>query len=174
MSILSRFVNRLHPHRLHRDVHDEVEFHIDMRTKANLKTGLTSEAARDQAHRQFGDLEAVMAEMRQERLASLVAMFTLMAALAVFVMSWIAQQQLARMDLMMPAAPTAPRLLPPATLQEALRDPHRPRGAQLPPPPGPGPTWEQYVKQTKAFEALEKEPGRYSPGRMFNDNGQTR
>jgi hypothetical protein len=144
-----------------------------MRTKRYLKSGLTAEEAREQAHQQFGDVEAVMAEMRRERLASWVAVFTLMAALAVCAMSWIAQRQLAQMDLIMPVAPAAPRVLPAATLQEALRGPHRPRSAQPLPPPGPGPTWEQYVKQTKAFEALERGPGRYSPGRMFDDNGQT-
>ena len=129
-----------------------------------MKTGLNAGEATKQVHQQFGDVEVVLAAMRQKRLASPAVMFTSTAVLAVVAMIWIAQQQLTRTDLRMPAAPAAPRLLPPATLQEAAQDPRHPRALPPPPGPGPGPTWEQYVKQTKAFEVLQKGPGTYSPG----------
>ena len=38
------------------DVHDELAFHLDMRTTELIATGLSPEAARAEALRQFGDV----------------------------------------------------------------------------------------------------------------------
>jgi predicted permease len=45
--------------RVEREVDTEIEFHIDMRTRKLIKSGLTPAAAREEALRQFGDLSSV-------------------------------------------------------------------------------------------------------------------
>jgi putative ABC transport system permease protein len=53
-----------------RDVNDEFSFHLDTRTDALMASGLSAEAARAQAQREFGDPQRVahIAVARQERL----------------------------------------------------------------------------------------------------------
>ncbi|HEY7893711.1 MAG TPA: ABC transporter permease [Gemmatimonadaceae bacterium] len=50
------------PHRVTRDVDDEIEFHLAMRIAKLIARGLDPAAARAQALRQFGDASAVRAE----------------------------------------------------------------------------------------------------------------
>jgi hypothetical protein len=161
MSILSRFANRLWPRRLARDLQDEVEFHIDMRVSEHLTAGMSAAEATKEAHQQFGHIDSVVADMRQERLASAPMLFA-MSALVVAVVLWIVQQRFASTERRLPAVAAAP----------IFRDPNRTIRSEPPPRPGPGPTWEQFVRQTRAFEALQKGPGTYRPGRLIDDKGR--
>ncbi len=162
MSILTRFANRLWPRRLARELEDEVEFHIAMRTSEHLKAGMSAGEATQEARQQFGDIDAVIADMRKERLAPLT-LFTMTVLVVAVVLIWVAEQRIGSTDLRMPAAPAAP----------LIRDPDRPSGFAPPPPPGRGPTWEQYVKQANAFKALQQGPGVYSPRQGPRDKPQT-
>jgi predicted permease len=59
-----RPVFRLGGHeRVEREVDDELRFHLEERTKKLMAAGLPSGAAREQARRQFGDVDAVRAEV---------------------------------------------------------------------------------------------------------------
>ncbi|MGH7524700.1 MAG: ABC transporter permease, partial [Gemmatimonadales bacterium] len=49
----------LRPDHLARDIDDELAFHVDMRTRKLMATGMDAEAARREALRQFGDLRHV-------------------------------------------------------------------------------------------------------------------
>src|SRR4051812_9394801 len=51
----------------HRDVGDELRFHIDMRTKEFMQSGLSEDDARRAAAAAFGDLTAIDAELRIAR-----------------------------------------------------------------------------------------------------------
>jgi len=64
MSIVTRLLNRLRLTRLDRDIHDEVAFHIEMRTNQHVTAGMTSDEAKARARQQFGDVSTVEAEMR--------------------------------------------------------------------------------------------------------------
>ncbi len=162
MSILTRLANRLWPRRLARDLQEEVEFHIDMRVSEHLKAGMSADEATKEAHQQFGHIELVVADMRNERLASMRMLFAMSALAAVVMVLWIVQHRMGTTDLRMPAVAAAP----------IFRDPNRPTSSAPPPRPQPGPTWEQFVRQTKAFEALQKGPGTYRPGRLLDDKGR--
>lgn len=48
--------------RVHRDVDEEMEFHLSMRTQKLIKLGLSPDAARDEALKQFGDVATVRTE----------------------------------------------------------------------------------------------------------------
>jgi predicted permease len=50
------------PRRVERDVDEEIDFHIEMRTRRLVDAGLDPAAARAQALRRFGDLSAVRSE----------------------------------------------------------------------------------------------------------------
>src|SRR5688572_8344631 len=154
MSILTRFANRLWPRRLARDLQDEVEFHIDMRVDEHLKAGMSADEATKEAHQQFGHIDLVVADMRKERLPSATLLFAMSALVVAAVVLWIVQQRLASPNLRLPAVAAAP----------VFRDPNRLTGSAPPPRPRPGPTWEQFVRQTRAFEALQQGPGTYRPG----------
>jgi hypothetical protein len=161
MSVLTRFMNRLWPGRLARDLQDEVEFHIAMRASEHVKAGMSPNDATKEARQQFGDIETVVADMRKERLASMAVVLTVTSLLAVGAILWIAQQRI-RTDARIPVVRAV----------TIFKDPNlRPRSSP-PPRPRPGPTWDQFAKQAKAFEALQTGPGRYSPGRMFDDEGR--
>jgi hypothetical protein len=164
MSMLTRLANRVRPQRLGRDLHDEVQFHIEMRAQQNQTDGTHPDEATTQAQQQFGDVDAVVAAMRKERMASTTQLLTITACVVAVVVMWIGQERKRSGDLMMPAPPAAP----------AVRDPEQLSGLPPPPRPGPGPTWDQYVKQTKAFEALQKGPGTYAPGRVVYDKAHSR
>ena len=167
MSILSRFMNRLWPRRLARDLEDEVEFHIDMRASEFLKAGMSVDDATKEAHQQFGDVETVVASMRKERLASSPMLFATTAVLIAVVMLWIAQQQMGGGDSELPQVRSV----------SIFKDPNLPTGSPPPPPPppprdGPGPQWFRFNRHTNAFEAIHKGPGTYSPGRLLDDEGR--
>ena len=51
------------------DVSDEIRFHLDMRAQELIDQGVPPEEARREARRQFGDVTAIEAECRDERLA---------------------------------------------------------------------------------------------------------
>src|SRR5215211_7917450 len=146
MSILNRFANRVWGRHLARDLEDEVTFHIDMRTTENLRTGVSLEKATTDARKQFGDVEAVMANMRKARVTSTMFL-TMTAVLIAGVVSWHTQQQ---------AAITHPTL-PPVRAVSIFIDPNLQKRSPPPRPPAP-PTWSQFVKQTKAFEVLQSGP----------------
>ena len=162
MSIFSRFINRVWPGRLARDLRDEVEFHIHMRADENRNAGMDDIEAVKQARRQFGDIGSVVSDMRKERLASTPMLFAMSALVLAVVVVWIVQQRMASSELR----------LPPVRGVSIFRDPNRVMGSPPPPRPGPGPTWTQFVKQSKAFEALQKGPGVYAPGRLIDDEGK--
>ncbi|HYK22386.1 MAG TPA: permease prefix domain 1-containing protein [Pyrinomonadaceae bacterium] len=46
-----------HPEQIAREVEEELRFHIEKRTAANLETGMTTDEARVAARRSFGDLQ---------------------------------------------------------------------------------------------------------------------
>src|SRR4051812_25620854 len=52
---------------IERQLDDEVRYHIDRQTELNLKAGMSSDAARRQAMLQFGGLEQVKEECRDQR-----------------------------------------------------------------------------------------------------------
>ena len=162
MSIVTRFMNRFWPSRLARDLQDEVEFHIAMRAGEHVKAGLSPNEAAKEARQQFGDIEMIVADMRKERLASMAVVLTFISFLAVAAILWIAQQRMRSTDSRMPVVRAV----------TIFKDPNLRSRSSPPPRPGPGPTWDQFVKQTKAFEALQTGPGRYSPGRMIDDEGR--
>jgi hypothetical protein len=140
MSMFTRFTNRLRPRGLNRDLRDEVEFHIEMRANEHLKAGMSRGEAIKEAHQQFGDMDSVIADMREARLSSkmiLVAMTALLVATVVF---WIAQRQIGSTDLMAPALPAAP----------VIRDLDL-RSGSPPPPPRP-PTCEEYLAKVKTHQ----------------------
>ena len=162
MSILGRFINRVWPGRLARDLQEEVEFHVDMRAKENRSAGMDEDEAARHALRQFGDIDSVVSDMRRERLASMPALFAMSALVLAVVVVWIVQRRMASTELR----------LPPVAAVSIFRDPDRVMGSPPPPRPGPGPTWTQFVRQSKAFEALQKGPGVYAPGRLIDDEGR--
>jgi hypothetical protein len=133
-----------------------------MRTNEHLNSGLGLDEAAAYAQRQFGDPDMAVSGMRQARISSLVTLFAMTAVLMTMVMFWVMQQRTRSMttDLQLPAAPVAPRMKNPDQLSTLRRPPPR---------PAPPPTWEQYMKQTKAFEALQKGPGTYSPGKPLHE-----
>jgi len=60
-----------------REVEDELQFHIELRTRDNIAAGMSPEDAVADAMRRFGDLEnirAVCEEIRRERLAGVMKM----------------------------------------------------------------------------------------------------
>jgi hypothetical protein len=153
MSIFTRLANRLLPRRLERDLRDEVEFHIELRSNQHLKRGMSADEATRRAHQQFGDINVVMSQMRQARMSSVTALVTLTSLLVGFALLYVVMQRMDTTDLRIPQPPAAP----------LVRDIDRPSGSPPPPPPGRGPTWEEYVSQANAFKALQQGPGTYSP-----------
>ena len=63
MSWIKRTVNfinaRRHPDEVTREVETELRFHIEMRTRANIKSGMKPEDAQTAAAQSFGDFERV-------------------------------------------------------------------------------------------------------------------
>ena len=53
------FSLRVGPSHVARELDDELAFHLDMRTKRLIESGMTPDAARAEALRQFGDLQSV-------------------------------------------------------------------------------------------------------------------
>jgi hypothetical protein len=168
MSLLTRLANRVWPRRLARDLEDEVVFHIDMRAGEHVKNGMSADDATKKAHQQFGDVDTVVASMRQERLASSPMLFATTAVLIAVVLLWIAQHQLSGGD----------SELPQVRAVSIFKDPNLPPTGSPPRPPPPpprrelGPPWFRFNRQTNAYEPIEKGPGVYSPGRLLDDKGR--
>jgi hypothetical protein len=155
MSIFTRFTNRMWPNRLNRDLRDEVEFHIDMRANEHLKAGRSKGEAIKEARQQFGDVDSVIADMREARLSSTTMLVAMTALLAVSVAFWIAQGEIRSPDLMTPALPAAP----------VMRDLDR-RSGSPPPPPRP-PTCEEYLAKVKTHQINPR--SRFDRCGAFND-----
>ena len=72
MSRISRFIFALRGGQLQRDVHDEVEFHIEMKTRELVALGVPEADARARARRQFGNVAAIEDRTRDvDRMPSL-------------------------------------------------------------------------------------------------------
>jgi hypothetical protein len=140
MSIFTRFTNRMWPSRLTRDLRDEVDSHIEMRSNEHLKAGMSKGEAIKEAHQQFGDIDSVIAGMREARLSSTTMLVAMTALLVATVVIWIAQRQIRSTDLLVPALPAAP----------VMRD-FDLRSSSPPPPPRP-PTCEEYLAQVKTHQ----------------------
>src|SRR5205823_2126503 len=52
---LNRLSNLLRRDELSRGIDEELEFHLDARTRDNVKTGMSRDAARDDARKRFGN-----------------------------------------------------------------------------------------------------------------------
>lgn len=128
------------------DLHTEVQFHIDMRTERHVNAGLTPEDAEALARTQFGDVEAVMDEMRRARLrSSSVAVIILGSASIIASAIWMLS--LANAPVVFPGIADVPR-----PMQFVKRPP--------PPRPGPGPTWEEFVAKVNTFGDGKRESRR--------------
>ncbi|HEY4303163.1 MAG TPA: ABC transporter permease [Gemmatimonadaceae bacterium] len=64
---MKRTFRRSDPHNASRDVGDEIDFHLDMRTREFIAAGMSPEDARAAAARAFGDAAAIDAELRVAR-----------------------------------------------------------------------------------------------------------
>jgi len=118
---------------LERDLHDEIEFHIDMRAAAYVKDGMKPEDADALARQHFGDKEAVMRKMRFVRVTSpRAAVLAAMAVSSIAAMMWISS----RSNVAFPAPAAFP-------MRIERRTP--------PPPPPPPPTWAEFVKKVNTF-----------------------
>src|SRR5262245_32245824 len=47
------------------ELHEEIDFHVQMRTEMNRDAGMSEEEARAQARRQFGNRELIREEVRR-------------------------------------------------------------------------------------------------------------
>src|SRR6185369_16143067 len=70
MSILRRFLNLWRQDSLQRQFTDELQFHLQMRTDANMRAGMSREAAEREARQHVGALMNVSEGMREARLIS--------------------------------------------------------------------------------------------------------
>jgi predicted permease len=61
---IHRVTALLRPNRLHRDLDDELQFHLEARTRDNIARGMTAEEARLDAARRFGNPTATAERMR--------------------------------------------------------------------------------------------------------------
>ena len=117
---------------LERDVRDEVEFHIDMRAAHYVEDGMRPEDAAALALRRFGDKETIMNHMRSVRLTS-ASVVVAAASTAVLIGATLWMYRTPPVMFPAPAPPTRfIRRVPP-------------------PPPRPGPTWEEFVKKVNTF-----------------------
>ena len=139
MSMLTRLTNWFRPRALERDLQDEIDFHIHMRTEQHLSAGIGPGEATDRAKQQFGDAEAVRTQMRHVRLTSVTTLVGITSVL-VLAFFWLAQRPLGSADLQLPALPVAP----------IAWNAERPSDSPPPPPPPP-PTWEEFVAKVNTF-----------------------
>jgi hypothetical protein len=140
MSILTRLLNRFRRDRLDRDLHEEVQFHLDRRADAHMHAGLNREEAMKRAREQFGDVDKAKRGMRRARLSSVTTLVAMASLLAVVAVIWISQARL--VDIPMPVPPEAPLAAPLWFDRDAP-------GRTPPPPPPPPPTREQCLEQAK-------------------------
>jgi putative ABC transport system permease protein len=57
----------LAPSRTERELNDEVRFHLEMETEANIRRGMSAEDARREAHRRFGGVDRFTEQTREAR-----------------------------------------------------------------------------------------------------------
>ncbi len=137
MSIVTRLLNRLRIDCLDRDLHEEVQFHLELRATHHQQAGLNREDAMKRAREQFGDVETAKKGMRRARLSSVATLVTITAIAGVLVVS-VARNRGGSDDVHVPALPAAPFLLYPDSIQKSP-----------PPPPPPPPTREECLEQAK-------------------------
>jgi predicted permease len=70
MSIFRRFLNLWRQESLYSEFNDELRFHLQMRTDANLRAGMSREDAEREARQHVGSLMSVSEGMREARLLS--------------------------------------------------------------------------------------------------------
>ncbi|HEY3161372.1 MAG TPA: permease prefix domain 1-containing protein, partial [Vicinamibacterales bacterium] len=75
MRLLRRLLNLLRGRALDREFDDEIAFHLDTRIEANLRAGMTTAAAEDEARRHFGSVLRAREGMRQARVAEWIPAF---------------------------------------------------------------------------------------------------
>src|SRR5437660_187158 len=66
-SMLSRFWNMLHKQSLDRDLHSELQTHVDLLTEENIRRGMDPKEAAHAARREFGGLEQTKELYREQR-----------------------------------------------------------------------------------------------------------
>jgi hypothetical protein len=64
MSIIKSILRRLQAGTFEREIEEELQFHIEMRTRDNIAAGMSPEEAKNNALRRFGDFDHVNAECR--------------------------------------------------------------------------------------------------------------
>jgi hypothetical protein len=141
MSFFTRFVNRFRARRLDEDLHEEVDFHLDLRAGQHVKAGMNQEDAMKRARETFGDVGAVISGMRRARLGSLTTLVTMASVIAVLAGVLVVQIQRGGGGGTIPQPPPAPIILHPYALDAPAKTP--------PPPPPPPPTREQCLEQAK-------------------------
>src|SRR5688500_20323161 len=80
MSMWTRLARWINDPAAEQDLRDEIDFHIGKRADSHAKAGLTPSEAVALARKQFGDMEAVMSDMRRARLRSSRTLLALTSA----------------------------------------------------------------------------------------------
>src|SRR3954454_22582527 len=75
MSLLRRFTGLFHDRHLDADLDDELRSHIDMRTEANIASGMTEAEARNDAVRRFGNRTVIKEATRSMDIAETTESF---------------------------------------------------------------------------------------------------
>jgi hypothetical protein len=120
-----------------RDLRDELQFHIDMRTERHVNAGLTRRMAEALAREQFGDMEAAMDGMRRARITSVnAALIVMTTALLIVAGMYIYSGSLPGTAISFPQLASVPAPM---------------KFVKRPPPPPPGPTWEEFVAKVNTF-----------------------
>ena len=87
MSLLHTLAAHLRPpdwrpmHQIEREIVDELEFHLEMRTEDNLQTGMSPQAAREDARRRFGDFRRIHQTCRNIQLGERIMLQRIQVAL---------------------------------------------------------------------------------------------
>jgi hypothetical protein len=55
VSWVNRILNLFRRHQVDEELEEELQFHLDARTRDNLSAGMNAEAAQDDARRRFGN-----------------------------------------------------------------------------------------------------------------------
>src|SRR5437868_2707709 len=70
MAAWRRFRNLWRQDSLHREFNEELSFHIELRTEANMRAGMSREDAEREARQHLGSLNQVREGMREARVLS--------------------------------------------------------------------------------------------------------
>ena len=135
------------------DLRDEVDFHIGQRAESHANAGLTPSEAVALARKQFGDMEAVMSDMRRARLRSSRTLLALTSAAVLGAGVWM----YVGTRVVLPVLPGPP-------IQTEKKVP--------PPPPPPPPTWEEFVKKVNTFGVGESK--RVTESKRVAESGKSR